>query len=140
MPADRAKTRRHLLTPLTPLAVELLGELRDIFGDTKWLFPARNVAWATQPWGSTAMGHAVRNAGYDWTARDLRRTWKRNNIGKGDTSSFNPPTFPLVPPGLIVSIAGLKGVSRSVRISAQWSGDSGLQVKQIIGLERREVE
>mgnify|MGYP000887722682 CR=1 FL=1 len=53
---------------------------------------------------------------------------------------FNPPTFPLVPPGLIVSIAGLKGVSRSVRISAQWSGDSGLQVKQIIGLERREVE
>ena len=51
---------------------------------------------------------------------------------------FNPPTFPLVPPGLIVSIAGMKGVSRSVKISAQWS--SGLQVKQSIGLERREVE
>lgn len=65
------------------LAVELLGELRDIFGDTKWLFPARNVAWATQPWGSTAMGHAVRNAGYDWTARDLRRTWKTLAGGAG---------------------------------------------------------
>ena len=51
---------------------------------------------------------------------------------------FNPPTYPLVPPGQIVSIAGMKGVSRSVRISAQWS--SGLQVKQSIGLERREVE
>lgn len=51
---------------------------------------------------------------------------------------FYPPTFPLVPPGQIVSIAGLKGVSRSVKISAQWS--SGLQVKQSIGLERREVE
>lgn len=51
---------------------------------------------------------------------------------------FNPPTFPLVPPGQIVSIAGMKGVSRSVKISAQWS--SGLQIKQSIGLERREVE
>ncbi len=43
---------------------------------------------------------------------------------------FNNETG-LVPPGLIVSIAGM-------RISAQWS--SGLQVIQSIGLERREVE
>lgn len=83
LPSERAKTRRHLLTPLTPLAVELLAELRDIFGDTAWLFPARNVAWATQPWGGTALGHAVRNAGYDWTARDLRRTWKTLAGGAG---------------------------------------------------------
>lgn len=45
----------------------------------------------------------------------------------------------LVRPGLIVSIAGVKGVSRSCRISAQWSGD-GLTVQQSVGLERREVE
>lgn len=83
LPAERAKTRRHLLTPLTPLAVELLGELRDIFGDTAWLFPCRNVHWASQPWGATALGHAVRNAGYDWTARDLRRTWKTLAGGAG---------------------------------------------------------
>lgn len=51
---------------------------------------------------------------------------------------FIPPTFPLVPPGLIVSIAGMKGVSRSCQIIANWS--QGLQVKQSIGLERREVE
>lgn len=83
LPAERSKTRRHLLTPLTPLMVELLCELRDIFGDTAWLFPARNVAWAAQPWGDTALGHAVRNGGYDWTARDLRRTWKTLAGGAG---------------------------------------------------------
>lgn len=44
----------------------------------------------------------------------------------------------LVKPGLIVSIAGMKGISRSCRISASWS--NGLQVKQQVGLERRDVE
>lgn len=48
------------------------------------------------------------------------------------------PAFPLVPPGNIVSIAGMKGVSRSCRITVTWSG--GLQVRQTVGLERREVE
>lgn len=85
LPAERSKNHRTLLTPLTPLAVELLVELRDIFGDTRWLFPGRNVHWAKQPWGSTALGHAIRNAGYSWTARDLRRTWKTLAGGAGLT-------------------------------------------------------
>jgi hypothetical protein len=51
---------------------------------------------------------------------------------------FYPPNFPLVPPGLIVSIAGMKGVSRACRVTATWS--QGLQIKQSIELERREVE
>lgn len=83
LPAERAKTKRHLLTPLTPLALELLQELRDIFGDTEWLFPGRNSLTATQPWGSTALGHAVRNGGFTWTGRDLRRTWKTLTGGIG---------------------------------------------------------
>ncbi len=45
----------------------------------------------------------------------------------------------LVRPGLVVSIAGMKGVSRSVRVTANWSTD-GLKVRQSVGLERREVE
>lgn len=44
----------------------------------------------------------------------------------------------LIPPGRIVSIAGVKGVSRSCRISASWS--SGLVVRQAIGFEMRERE
>jgi hypothetical protein len=55
---------------------------------------------------------------------------------------FDPlanPAFPLVPPGRIVTVAGLKGVSRSCRISAQRAGDA-LSVRQTVGLERREVE
>lgn len=83
LPAERSKTRRVLLTPLTPLAAELLGELREMFGDARWLFPARNVVRAAQPWGNTALGHAVKWAGYDWTARDLRRTWKTLAGGAG---------------------------------------------------------
>lgn len=56
-----------------------------------------------------------------------------------DAEVLFTPEVGLVKPGMIVSIAGLKGISRSCRISAQWSGD-GLSVRQNIGLERREVE
>jgi integrase len=82
LPAERSKTHRTLLTPLTPLAIELLGELRAVSGDT-FLFPARNVPTAQRPWGGTALGHAVAKSGYDWTARDLRRTWKTLAGGAG---------------------------------------------------------
>jgi integrase len=75
LPAERSKTHRTLLTPLTPLAVELLNELRDISPDI-FLFPARNVPGAAQPWGNSALSHAVRKAGFSWIPRDLRRTWK----------------------------------------------------------------
>ncbi|MDS4020678.1 MAG: hypothetical protein RKR03_09270 [Candidatus Competibacter sp.] len=44
----------------------------------------------------------------------------------------------VIRPGLIASLAGVKGISRSVRIAATWS--NGLQVRQTVGLERREVE
>ncbi|HOW75584.1 MAG TPA: hypothetical protein PK959_06590 [Candidatus Competibacteraceae bacterium] len=56
-----------------------------------------------------------------------------------DAEVLFTPAIGLVQPGMIVSIAGVKGVSRSCRISAQWS-DNSLQVRQIVGLERREVE
>jgi integrase len=75
LPAERHKGRRTLLTPITPLMADLLIELRDIFPDI-FLFPARSVAGSGAPWGDTALNHAIRNAGYDWTGRDLRRTWK----------------------------------------------------------------
>ena len=56
-----------------------------------------------------------------------------------DADVLFTPEIGLVRPGLIVSIAGLKGISRSCRISAQRAGDA-LQVRQTVGLERREVE
>ena len=55
-----------------------------------------------------------------------------------DAETLFTPEVGLVKPGLIVSIAGMKGISRSCRISASWS--NGLQVKQQVGLERRDVE
>lgn len=55
-----------------------------------------------------------------------------------DAEVLFTPEVGLVRPGLIVSIAGVKGISRSCRIAAQWS--NGLSVRQSVGLERREVE
>ena len=56
-----------------------------------------------------------------------------------DAELLLTPEVGLVRPGLVVSIAGMKGVSRSVRVTANWSGDA-LKVRQSVGLERREVE
>lgn len=44
----------------------------------------------------------------------------------------------LLRPGLLAEIAGVRGMVRSVRVSAQWS--NGLTVRQSVGIERREVE
>lgn len=44
----------------------------------------------------------------------------------------------LLRPGLLAEIAGVRGMVRSVRVSASWS--SGLQVRQQVGIERREIE
>lgn len=55
-----------------------------------------------------------------------------------DAEVLFTPEVGLIRPGLIVSIAGMKGLSRSCRITAQWN--NGLSVRQSVGLERREVE
>jgi integrase len=80
IPAARSKGKRDHLVPLGPLAVELLVELREVYPGP-WLFPARNMPGATQPWGNTALGHACRACWKrldmpPWEGRDLRRTWK----------------------------------------------------------------
>lgn len=55
-----------------------------------------------------------------------------------DAEVLFTPEVGLVKPGMIVSIAGIKGISRSCRITAQRSGNA-LSVRQSIGLERREI-
>ena len=80
LPAARVKNRRDHLLPITPYIKECLLELKEAYpGD--WLFPARNVAGASQPWGNAALGHACQRAAGrlgipPFSARDLRRTWK----------------------------------------------------------------
>lgn len=54
-----------------------------------------------------------------------------------DAEILFTPGIGLVRPGMIVSIAGMKGISRSVRISVQ-PANNGLSVRQSVGLERRE--
>lgn len=44
----------------------------------------------------------------------------------------------LLRPGLLAEIAGVRGMVRSVRVTAFWS--AGLTVRQAVGIERREVE
>ncbi len=56
-----------------------------------------------------------------------------------DAELLLTPEVGLIRPGLVVSIAGMKGVARNMRITAQWPNDS-LKVRQSVGLERREVE
>jgi len=44
----------------------------------------------------------------------------------------------LLRPGLLAEIAGVRGMVRSVRVTAFWS--AGLRVRQAVGIERKEVE
>lgn len=83
LPIERSKNHRANATPITPLMADLLNELRSVWPDSPYLFPARNAANARAPWGDTALAHAVRKAGLDWSPRDLRRTFKTLAAGIG---------------------------------------------------------
>ena len=45
----------------------------------------------------------------------------------------------LLRPGLLPEIAGVRGMVRSVKVSAEWVEGEGLKVRQTVGIERREV-
>ena len=66
-----------------------------------------------------------------------------SDSGAGFEATFEMQLLPevgLIRPGMVVSIAGIKGISRSCRIRAEWDASKGLTVTQTVGLERREVE
>lgn len=83
LPAGRSKNHRANLMPLPPLALDLLRELRAVWPESPYLFPARNSMRATTPWGITALSHCVTRAGLDWRAQDLRRTFKTRSVEAG---------------------------------------------------------
>jgi len=76
IPAEKAKNGIPHRVPLSRLAMEILGELKDLSGESPWLFPSpRDGQHITE----TSVDHAVRvNAehfGIDhFTPHDLRRT------------------------------------------------------------------
>lgn len=83
LPAERSKNHRANLLPIQPLMAALLEELREVWPDSPYLFPSRNASYAQTPWGITALSHAVRKVGLDWSPRDLRRTFKTLAAGMG---------------------------------------------------------
>jgi len=76
IPAEKAKNGIPHRVPLSRLAMEILGELKDLSGESPWLFPSPRDG---QHIAETSVDHAVRvNAehfGIDhFTPHDLRRT------------------------------------------------------------------
>lgn len=62
IPAQKTKKRREHLVPLTPRSIELLGELKKITGESRFLFPSR-----TQPDGAmnaNTINHTLYRMGY----------------------------------------------------------------------------
>ena len=76
IPAERSKSGRAHRTPLSPLALDLLSELRNMGNGSPWLFPSPKPG---QPMAPAAVTHALRNnldqiAVERFTPHDLRRT------------------------------------------------------------------
>lgn len=75
IPASKAKNNQEHRVPLSFLAIEILNEIKQLSGDSRYLFPAKNkVNHITD--GS--IDKAVKRSYFDgiksWTPHDLRRT------------------------------------------------------------------
>ena len=76
IPASRTKNGRAHRVPLSPLALELLGEIREAAGNSEWLFPSPRTGNPITP---AAISHALRDnleaVGVEGiTPHDLRRS------------------------------------------------------------------
>ena len=75
IPALKAKNNQTHRVPLSSLAIELLGEIKQLSGDSRFLFPAK--LKDTHITGSS-IDHAVRRCNFNgvkpWTPHDCRRT------------------------------------------------------------------
>lgn len=75
IPANKAKNNQTHRIPLSPMALELLGEIKKLSGNSRFLFPAKlkdtHIA-------GTSIDHAVRRSTFDgvkpWTPHDCRRS------------------------------------------------------------------
>jgi len=75
IPAKKAKNGQAHRVPLNSLAKELLGEIKQLSGESRFLFPAKlKDTYIT----GTSIDHAVRRSNFNglkaWTPHDLRRT------------------------------------------------------------------
>ncbi len=85
IPAEKAKNNVLHRVPLSPLALNLLQEIKEHSGESRWLFPgARGDGHITEP----AIDHALRN-NFDvfemdhFVPHDLRRTAASQMTGSG---------------------------------------------------------
>jgi len=75
IPAEKAKNNQAHRVPLSPLAVELLHEVKRLSGDSRFLFPAKRKDTHI---AGTSIDHAVRRSSFKgvkpWTPHDCRRS------------------------------------------------------------------
>lgn len=86
IPAEKAKNGQAHRVPLSSLAKKLLEEVKQLSGDSRFLFPAKlKDTYIT----GTSIDHAVRRSSFAgikaWTPHDLRRTFASHVTSLGIT-------------------------------------------------------
>ncbi|SMF96112.1 Integrase [Methylomagnum ishizawai] len=81
LPAARAKNKHDHGIPLTPLALSVLEEIRQVYPCVEYIFPARNSPEGKKPWSASTLPQGVqefcRASGMEpWVPKDIRRTVK----------------------------------------------------------------
>lgn len=90
IPAELSKSRREHTIPLSPLAVDLFKQLKELHPKSKHVIPAYLRTGnhdGTRPRDPHSLPHGVRDNGYfglePWTPRDLRRTFQTHLMRLG---------------------------------------------------------
>lgn len=89
LPGERTKNKRQHLVPLSPKAIEIIAELRQIAPDSQYLFPGRGKALhlGTRPLQRAVAGNLKLLGVPKFTPHDLRRT------GSTQLGAFKVPRF-----------------------------------------------
>jgi integrase len=140
IPGDRSKNGQPNRVPLSPLAVRLIQEARELFGDRDWLFPGVSGQGPVDPHAPTkALARARAVIGLeDFRIHDLRRTAATRMAEMG----ISPHTISMI----LNHVSATRGTI-TAKVYNQYSYDRekrealvawGVRLEEIIGGDDRE--
>jgi integrase len=91
IPTTKTKNKKEHRVPLSYMALELLKEIKDNWGDSKYLFPARLSTWQTKHTARASLSDTIRN---NWNSFNIEEHFRPHDLRRTAASQMTSIDIP----------------------------------------------
>jgi integrase len=91
IPTTKTKNKKEHRVPLSGMAFELLKEIKDNWGDSNYLFPARLSIWKTKHTARASLSDAIRN---NWNSFNIEAHFQSHDLRRTAASQMTSINIP----------------------------------------------